>query len=70
MPRGKAATTYEVTGIQAVLGRANGDQITSADIGDATQEERLLTSGAITPVGAKASDTSSTSGSDAETPKE
>jgi|GEM_PF-6491517 len=50
MPDGKAATTYEVVGRQAVLGRAKGDRITSAEIGDETQEQRLLDSGAIKPI--------------------
>lgn len=51
MPRGKKADkTYQVAGDQAVLGRAKGDQVTSADIGDPVQEERLVESGAITSV--------------------
>lgn len=63
MSRGKAKKnqTYVVAGVQAVLGRANGDQLTSADIGNEVQERRLVESGAITPTEAEAASETQTS---------
>jgi|GEM_PF-4156127 len=50
MAQAKAAKSYEVTGRQAVLGRAQGERLTSNDFTDPNQEARLVESGAITPV--------------------
>lgn len=49
MPPGKVKT-YEVIGEQAVLGRAKGETLTSADFDSPTQIELLVEGGAIKPV--------------------